>query len=264
MSEIKLGWRAAVSRNVYPTQHNAQWEPVAIVPLVPGAKNIVQLNAEGPNPPQYTNDNKTFDLREGGDNTERRGSQSTGSTDVTEGESDEARIGTGPPQGAEGASGSPDVLEHVEVICKDLARDGKYAWAQAFHDLAAEVRRLRELAELHDAALAADDGEPDITWHDLVHAVRYPEPECETCGDSQKCPDAQLPDGEACPRCGGKRAPSGVDRGSWVHFPEVPCPDCTDERRGERRKNWPHAVHVDDRRSLARRSKPSRGRSERA
>jgi hypothetical protein len=32
------------------------------------------------------------------------------------------------------------------------------------------------------------------------------------------CPDAQLPDGETCPRCGGNRAPSGVGGGSWVHF----------------------------------------------
>lgn len=31
------------------------------------------------------------------------------------------------------------------------------------------------------------------------------------------CPDALLPDGEICPRCGGKRAPSGVGGGSWVH-----------------------------------------------
>lgn len=31
------------------------------------------------------------------------------------------------------------------------------------------------------------------------------------------CPDGLLPDGEKCPRCGGSRAPSGVNRGTWVH-----------------------------------------------
>lgn len=31
------------------------------------------------------------------------------------------------------------------------------------------------------------------------------------------CPDAQLPDGPTCPKCGGYRAPSGVGGGSWVH-----------------------------------------------
>lgn len=34
-----------------------------------------------------------------------------------------------------------------------------------------------------------------------------------------RCPDALLPDGPTCPRCGGPRGPSGVDGGSWVHFP---------------------------------------------
>ncbi len=33
-----------------------------------------------------------------------------------------------------------------------------------------------------------------------------------------KCQDGLLPDGPVCPRCGGNRAPSGVDRGTWVHF----------------------------------------------
>lgn len=32
------------------------------------------------------------------------------------------------------------------------------------------------------------------------------------------CPDGLLPDGEICPRCGGKRGPSGIDGGSWVHI----------------------------------------------
>lgn len=33
------------------------------------------------------------------------------------------------------------------------------------------------------------------------------------------CPDALLPDGPVCPRCGSPRAPSGVGGGSWVHHP---------------------------------------------
>ena len=36
--------------------------------------------------------------------------------------------------------------------------------------------------------------------------------------EGESCPNALLPDGPVCPRCGGKRAPSGVDGGSWVHF----------------------------------------------
>lgn len=34
----------------------------------------------------------------------------------------------------------------------------------------------------------------------------------------QKCKDGQLPDGPVCPSCGGERAPSGIDGGSWVHY----------------------------------------------
>ncbi len=38
----------------------------------------------------------------------------------------------------------------------------------------------------------------------------------------EKCPDALLPDGDICPRCGGPRGPSGVDGGSWVHISTAP------------------------------------------
>lgn len=38
--------------------------------------------------------------------------------------------------------------------------------------------------------------------------------------EGEGCPDGLLPDGEECPRCGGKRAPSGIDGGTWVHLPE--------------------------------------------
>jgi hypothetical protein len=34
-----------------------------------------------------------------------------------------------------------------------------------------------------------------------------------------KCPDGELPDGPVCPKCGEPRLPSGVDGGTWVHFP---------------------------------------------
>lgn len=43
-----------------------------------------------------------------------------------------------------------------------------------------------------------------------------------------ECPDALLPDGETCPRCGGPRAPSGIGGGSWVHFPRQPLPAATE------------------------------------
>lgn len=41
---------------------------------------------------------------------------------------------------------------------------------------------------------------------------------------SGKCPDGLLPDGPTCPRCGGKRGPSGVDGGTWVHYQQAEQP----------------------------------------
>jgi len=48
---------------------------------------------------------------------------------------------------------------------------------------------------------------------------------------SERCPDALLPDGTICPRCGNERAPSGVDGGSWVHVMRSPraAPDTEGE-----------------------------------
>lgn len=44
---------------------------------------------------------------------------------------------------------------------------------------------------------------------------------------SARCPDGLLPDGEICPRCGGRRGPSGVEGGTWVHYPASPDPEHT-------------------------------------
>lgn len=35
--------------------------------------------------------------------------------------------------------------------------------------------------------------------------------------EKESCVDGLLPDGEICPKCGEKRAPSGVGGGTWVH-----------------------------------------------
>jgi hypothetical protein len=37
--------------------------------------------------------------------------------------------------------------------------------------------------------------------------------------NTKHCPDGLLPDGEVCPRCGGRRGPSGIGGGTWVHYP---------------------------------------------
>jgi len=38
------------------------------------------------------------------------------------------------------------------------------------------------------------------------------------------CKDGQIPDGPICPVCGGKRGPSGIGGGTWVHIIDKPAP----------------------------------------
>ncbi len=56
-----------------------------------------------------------------------------------------------------------------------------------------------------DPTVVPGDGSEDDTVPNIV-AVE------------EKCPNALTPDGPVCPRCGGRRGPSGVDGGSWVHY----------------------------------------------
>lgn len=46
-------------------------------------------------------------------------------------------------------------------------------------------------------------------WMDRMDERRQP---------PARCPDGVLPDGPVCPRCGGRRGPSGVGGGTWVHY----------------------------------------------
>lgn len=89
---------------------------------------------------------------------------------------------------------------------------------QLDHAAKAEIERLR--AMLSDC-YPAIDGE---TLMKTVGCERVLEILCciteyQSSGSTQ-CPDGLLPDGDVCPRCGGNRAPSGVNGGSWVHTAE--------------------------------------------
>jgi hypothetical protein len=57
---------------------------------------------------------------------------------------------------------------------------------------------------LERAGASAEEIAPYVAYNDI----------------GEPCEDALTPDGDSCPRCGGPRAPSGVDGGSWVHFPQ--------------------------------------------
>lgn len=56
---------------------------------------------------------------------------------------------------------------------------------------------------------------------DLEAAIASMEPKPKPSpikGLEDECPDGLLPDGPTCPACGGKRGPSGVGGGTWVHY----------------------------------------------
>lgn len=64
------------------------------------------------------------------------------------------------------------------------------------------------------ACIHGDDPEQCISCRMLA---KRPDKVPPVAQSPTACPDALLPDGEICPRCGKLRAPSGVDGGSWVH-----------------------------------------------
>ena len=61
------------------------------------------------------------------------------------------------------------------------------------------------------------------TQHWIEADVPLPLPPQTISGVALPCPDGLLPDGTTCPQCGGERAPSGIDSGTWVHFRGAPC-----------------------------------------
>lgn len=105
------------------------------------------------------------------------------------------------------------------------------AWETDYLDLAEFARRLAKGLErsLGHVACCRMTPERDVLAEALKRGLlegeevkdmppeAYEELEKALKGEGE-CPNGLLPDGPTCPRCGGKRAPSGVDGGSWVHF----------------------------------------------
>lgn len=75
-----------------------------------------------------------------------------------------------------------------------------------------EVRMRFDQTENYLRARREDKHIPRKVTPALISAGRKDQPK------SEQCPDGLTPDGEICPRCGGRRGPSGVDGGTWVHY----------------------------------------------
>jgi hypothetical protein len=102
--------------------------------------------------------------------------------------------------------------------CLDLRKAAAHEIEQLRKDVAintinaATVLRLEHrLDRIHKLAAADTSG---------CGACRAIVEECEhsRVDVPEKCPDGLLPDGEVCPRCKGRRGPSGIGGGTWVHY----------------------------------------------
>jgi hypothetical protein len=125
---------------------------------------------------------------------------------------------------------SPDIAALVrrqEAVEKVEGAARNVEWADHDHyqrNPRAHMKYLREaLTEL--AALDAGRSEPSCESHATAEQIRATGDayikRAKGRAEQPRCADAQLPDGPVCPACGGPRAPSGVDGGSWVHFPRA-------------------------------------------
>jgi hypothetical protein len=84
--------------------------------------------------------------------------------------------------------------------------------------------------ELNDGREWGRKVSPVDVWEKMLAAAPRP----DTNQEGAACPDALLPDGPVCPRCGKPRAASGINGGSWVHFPgSTEQPGAAPEQGGE-------------------------------
>lgn len=104
------------------------------------------------------------------------------------------------------------------------------------------IRRLAGIVKAHAEATRAWEIKAAVDWllNDLAEpaaptddALAHTHLRCSRCGGYYRpgtahdcsptvtrCEDDHLPAGTICPKCGGRRLPSGAGGGSWVHAPE--------------------------------------------
>ena len=121
------------------------------------------------------------------------------------------------------------LLHNIDMALADWATDQRHpGYVIGNHWLESAYKRI-----------CAGEAEDDVLRdYDVVRVTNQPKAcaakdccievhgagTCATCGRTASptpeapCPNALLPDGPVCPRCGGRRGPSGVDGGSWVHY----------------------------------------------
>jgi len=112
--------------------------------------------------------------------------------------------------------------EEVDLLVAEIdGGDAAFAGLMGERDAAlARVRELQNAAVQTCAAIVGLEGVEIPFGEGKALSAAYQRLRLLAAASPEpaKCPDGLLPDGECCPRCGGRRAPSGIDGGTWVHF----------------------------------------------
>jgi hypothetical protein len=98
---------------------------------------------------------------------------------------------------------NPFEREKLKVVDVSVSENCYVVESETVSKLQAEVKRLTALVQAHQT-YSPKQSQKESTKLPIIK--------------QEKCPDALTPDGPVCPRCGGRRGPSGVDGGSWVHY----------------------------------------------
>jgi len=115
------------------------------------------------------------------------------------------------------------VLWHYASVLRVLKEAKRDLHKDSYKDLVDTLEsELQRRAALSKAPYTLGDivRERNRTAHE-DRATRWLN-EAETVAQAvNDCQDGLLPDGDRCPNCGGFRAPSGIDGGTWVHAPHL-------------------------------------------
>jgi len=103
-------------------------------------------------------------------------------------------------------------LKRTSESLMALGPDFRLAWKEVYLQWEATTRYLESRRQHKMREKARERRQRKELTPVQISAARKKEPK------EQQCPDGLLPDGEICPDCGGRRGPSGVDGGTWVHY----------------------------------------------
>lgn len=112
-------------------------------------------------------------------------------------------------------------IERITSLHNGLMAEADKRYDEMFASQSAELERVKRALRSIKQHFEQWQGEIHPGWNrEYFPATEVREDVTRMVGaaNDEKCPNALTPDGPVCPRCGGRRGPSGVGGGSWVHY----------------------------------------------